>query len=150
MLQITPHMKILVAVEPADFRRGIDGLVRLCRESLQQDPFSGAVFVFRNRRGTALKVLVYDGQGFWLCHKKQPADCTHFRHGTKVGQSSSGRFLRLIASGGLDGSPFECRFRRRLMSGQLTTTAPPRAELQRKICRIRCGRLWQTSNVRRF
>lgn len=70
MLQITPHMKILVAVEPADFRKGIDGLVRQCRESLQQDPFSGAVFVFRNRRGTALKVLVYDGQGFWLCHKR--------------------------------------------------------------------------------
>lgn len=70
MLQITPHMKILVAVAPADFRRGIDGLARLCRESLQHDPFSGVVFVFRNRRGTALKVLVYDGQGFWLCHKR--------------------------------------------------------------------------------
>jgi transposase len=70
MLQITPHMKILVAVKPADFRCGIDGLVRLCRDSLQQDPFSGAIFVFRNRRGTALKVLVYDGQGFWLCHKR--------------------------------------------------------------------------------
>lgn len=70
MLQITPQMKILVAVEPADFRKGIDGLVRLCKESLQQDPFAGAVFVFRNRRGTAIKVLVYDGQGFWLCHKR--------------------------------------------------------------------------------
>jgi transposase len=70
MLQITPQMKILVAVEPADFRSGIDGLVRLCRETLQQDPFAGAVFVFRNRRSTALKVLVYDGQGFWLCHKR--------------------------------------------------------------------------------
>jgi len=70
MLQITPQMKILVAVEPADFRRGIDGLARLCREALQQDPFTGAVFVFRNRRGTALKVLMYDGQGFWLCHKR--------------------------------------------------------------------------------
>jgi len=63
MLQITPHMRILVAVEPADFRRGIDSLARLCRESLGQDPFGGAVFVFRNRRATALKVLVYDGQG---------------------------------------------------------------------------------------
>ena len=70
MLQITPQMRILVAVEPADFRRGIDGLVRLCKDSLGQDPFAGAVFVFRNRRSTAIKVLVYDGQGFWLCHKR--------------------------------------------------------------------------------
>ena len=57
MLQITPQRKILVAVEPADFRRGIDGLARLCREKLTPEPFSGAVFVFRNRRSTALKVL---------------------------------------------------------------------------------------------
>jgi transposase len=70
MLQITPQMKILVAVEPADFRRGIDGLARLCQETLQHDPFAGAVFVFCNRKRTALKVLMYDGQGFWLCHKR--------------------------------------------------------------------------------
>ena len=70
MLQITPQMKILVAVEPADFRRGIDGLARLCQEALQQDPFVGTVFVFRNRKATALKILMYDGQGFWLCHKR--------------------------------------------------------------------------------
>ena len=70
MLQITPQMKILVAVAPADFRRGIDGLARLCQESLQHDPFAGAVFVFCNRKRTALKLLMYDGQGFWLCHKR--------------------------------------------------------------------------------
>lgn len=70
MIQITPQMRILVAVEPADFRCGIDGLARLCRASLASDPFSGTMFVFRNRRQTALKVLVYDGQGFWLCHKR--------------------------------------------------------------------------------
>jgi transposase len=70
MLQITPQMKILVALEPADFRCGIDGLARLCREKLQHDPFAGAVFVFRNRSRTALKALMYDGQGFWLCHKR--------------------------------------------------------------------------------
>jgi hypothetical protein len=70
MLQITPQMKILVAIEPADFRCGIDGLAQLCREKLGHDPFAGVVFVFRNRKGTALKVLTYDGQGFWLCHKR--------------------------------------------------------------------------------
>jgi transposase len=70
MLQITPQMKILVALAPVDFRNGIDGLVQLCKARLQQDPLAGTVFAFRNRRASALKVLVYDGQGFWLCHKR--------------------------------------------------------------------------------
>ena len=70
MLQITPQMRILVAVAPVDFRKGIDGLAALCKETLKQDPFKGTVFVFRNRRATAIKVLVYDGQGFWLCQKR--------------------------------------------------------------------------------
>ena len=42
MIQLTPQMRILVAVEPADFRRGIDGLAQLCREKLRHDPFTGA------------------------------------------------------------------------------------------------------------
>ena len=63
-------MRVLVGVEPTDFRAGIDGLAERCRKVLAADPFSGAVFVFRNRRKTAIKVLVYDGQGFWLCHKR--------------------------------------------------------------------------------
>jgi len=70
VIQVTPQMRILVAVEAADFRRGIDGLAQLCRAWLQEDPFTGTVFVFRNRRGKAIKLLVYDGQGFWLCHKR--------------------------------------------------------------------------------
>ena len=70
MIQITPQMRILVATEPADFRRGIDGLSRVCREALASDPFSGTVYVFRNRRSTAIKLLIYDSQGFWLCHKR--------------------------------------------------------------------------------
>ena len=70
MIQVAPHMRILVAVEPTDFRRGIDGLARVCREQLQTDPFSGCLVVFRNRRATAIKILVYDSQGFWLCQKR--------------------------------------------------------------------------------
>ena len=52
MLQLTPQSRVFLACEPADFRRGI------------------AIFVFRNRRGTSLKLLCYDGQGFWLCQKR--------------------------------------------------------------------------------
>lgn len=70
MIQITPQMRILVAVEAVDFRKGIDGLVGVCRGRLRKDPFSGYVFVFRNRRGTSIKVLMYDGQGYWLCQKR--------------------------------------------------------------------------------
>ena len=70
MIQITPHMRILIAVAPADFRKGIDGLASLCRSQMKADPMSGAMFVFRNRRKTAIRVLVYDGQGYWLCYKR--------------------------------------------------------------------------------
>lgn len=67
MIQTSSTMRILVAIEPVDFRKGIDGLAGWCRQKLQQDPLSGCAFVFRNRKGPAVKVLVYDGQGFWLC-----------------------------------------------------------------------------------
>ena len=70
MIQVTSQMEIWMAVEAVDFRRGIDGLARLCREVLKADPFSGYLFVFRNKRGTSIKVICYDGQGFWLCQKR--------------------------------------------------------------------------------
>jgi transposase len=70
MLRITPHVRILVAIEPVDLRKGIDGLAQLCREKLQEDPFSGCLFVFRGRRARAVKVLQYDGQGFVLAQKR--------------------------------------------------------------------------------
>jgi len=70
MISVTPQMRVFVAIEPADFRKGIDGLARLCRQQLKISPFSGAVFVSRNRRRTALKILCYDSQGFWLCYKR--------------------------------------------------------------------------------
>jgi transposase len=70
MLQLTPQSRIFVAVEPVDFRQGIDGLGGLCRRVLAHNPLDGAIYVFRNRAGTGLKILCYDGQGFWLCTKR--------------------------------------------------------------------------------
>ena len=59
MLQLTPQSRVFLAREAADFRRGIDGLAALCRQRLSEDPMGGAIFVFRNRRGTSLKLLCY-------------------------------------------------------------------------------------------
>lgn len=86
-------MKILIAVEPADFRKGIDGLAQLCRAELDSDPFSGAVFVFRNRRATSVKLIIYDGQGFWLCLKRLSTGKFRFWPTTRDGAAAK----RLLA-----------------------------------------------------
>jgi transposase len=70
MMALSAQHRVFLAREPVDFRRAIDGLAALCRQQLSQNPMNGAVYVFRNRRATALKLLVYDGQGFWLCTKR--------------------------------------------------------------------------------
>ena len=77
MIQITPQMRVLVAIEPVDGRKGIDSLAQLCREKLVEEPFSGCVFVFRSRSGTAIRLLTYDGQGYWLLQK--PLSKNRFR-----------------------------------------------------------------------
>ena len=70
MIQISAQMRVLVAIEPVDGRKGIDSLARLCQDKLAEDPFSGCVFVFRSRSGTAIRLLTYDGQGYWLAQKR--------------------------------------------------------------------------------
>jgi transposase len=70
VIQVAPQMRILVAIEAVDLRKGIDGLAQLCREKLGADPFSGCLFIFRGRRATAIKVLAFDGQGFWMAQKR--------------------------------------------------------------------------------
>ena len=96
MLQITPQMKVLVAVQPVDFRKGIDGLAAVCKTSLQQDPFTGTMFVFRNKRATAIKVLIYDGQGFWLCQKRLSEG--RFRWWPTPTDSSAGQSTEALAA----------------------------------------------------
>ena len=79
MIQITPQMRIWLAVEPVDFRKGIDGLAQVCRQHLKVDPMAGALVIFSSRRRKALKCLVFDGQGFWLCQKGSRSE--NFRGG---------------------------------------------------------------------
>lgn len=70
MIPITASTPVLVAIEPVDFRRQMDGLIAHCRQSLLVDPMSGGLFVFINRSRTMVRVLIYDGNGFWLMTKR--------------------------------------------------------------------------------
>ena len=69
MLIPTPR-RILVAREPVDFRKQIDGLAAVCEVHLGEEPLDGTLFVFRNRKGSALKMLVWTHGGFLLMYKK--------------------------------------------------------------------------------
>ena len=100
MIQLVPQMRILVAVEPADFRKGIDGLARLAREELNRNPFSGCIFVFRNRKATAVKILVYDGQGFWLCYKRLSKGRFRFWPGGKAARALEAHELQVLLCAG--------------------------------------------------
>jgi transposase len=70
MISISPQSRILVQVAPLDFRKGLDGVIGLCSEIHNQDPFSGTYFLFRNRKRTCIRIMYFDGQGTWLCHKR--------------------------------------------------------------------------------
>src|SRR6202048_4533807 len=91
MIQITPQMRVLVAIEPVDFRRGIDGLGQVCRAVLLEDPMDGTMFVFRSRAAKAIKLLVYDGQGFWLAQKRLSAG--RFRYWPTSGDTAASALL---------------------------------------------------------
>ncbi len=103
MIQLTAQMRILVAVEAVDFRKRIDGLVAVCRAVLAADAFSGAVFVFRSRSAKAIRVLSYDGQGFWLSEKRLSAGRFRYWPLGKDGEASSAlaaHQLHVLLSGG--------------------------------------------------
>lgn len=107
MISITPQMKVRLFSASIDFRNGIDGLAALCRRHFEDDPFSGTVFLFRNRKSTSVKILVYDGQGFWLCQKRLSEG--RFRHWPS-NQESAGRLTAQEISVLLfNGDPFTSR-----------------------------------------
>ena len=61
---------IWMAPEPADMRKGIDGLSLQVRSSLGHNPCAGDAFLFRNRAGNRIKILLWDGTGVWLCQRR--------------------------------------------------------------------------------
>ena len=97
MLQLTPQSRIFLAMQPVDFRKGIDGLAAVCRQVLGENPLEGAIYVFRNRAGTALKLLLYDGQGYWLLMKRlSQGRFTWWPQGTDASTQLAARELLIL------------------------------------------------------
>lgn len=95
MLYLTAETSILVAVEPVDFRKQIDGLIAVCEHHLEADPRSGTLFAFINRARSMIRVLCYDGTGYWLATKR-------LSRGRYVGWPNSSGFLCKMASSELN------------------------------------------------
>ncbi len=92
MIALTPQLRVLVANVLAAFRCRTDGRMR---QVLTDDPMNGVLFILRSRRGTAVKVLFYDGQDLWLCQKRwSQGRFQHWRSGP------SGQRLRVLLAGG--------------------------------------------------
>ena len=70
MLSFTGSLKVFVALEPCDMRKGFNGLYAAVSEQLGEDPRQGALFVFTNRQRTRLKILYWDGSGLWVLTKR--------------------------------------------------------------------------------
>jgi transposase len=75
VISVPPGVRVLLAARPVDFRKGSHGLAALAAEALGEDPFSGAVMVFRAKRADRIKILVWDGSGLVLV-------CKHLSQGT--------------------------------------------------------------------
>ena len=73
---IPATVRIFVYTEPVDMRRGFDGLALIARDALSQDPRSGAVFIFANRRTDRLKAVWWDRNGYCLLYKRAHARCS--------------------------------------------------------------------------
>lgn len=70
MLAVSQQVKIFVALQPTDMRRGFPGLSGEVQSTLQQDPLSGHLFLFRNRRRDRIKILFWDGDGYAIYYKQ--------------------------------------------------------------------------------
>jgi transposase len=66
----TGAVRVMMATRPVDFRKGVDGLAALVRETMGADPFSGAIYVFRAKRADRVKLVFWDGTGVVLVAKR--------------------------------------------------------------------------------
>jgi transposase len=110
MIQAPANATVVVMHEPISFRNGIDGTAAVARVVLKREPMDGALFVFRNKSGRMLRILYYDGGGFWLCTKRLSKGCFSAwpaGDGTSACSPLLARELQVLIWGG---DPSSCAF----------------------------------------
>lgn len=99
MLSLPASVRIFVCLQPADMRRSFDGLAAMAATLLRQDPLSGHLFVFRNRRGDRMKILYWDRDGMALWYKRLEAGVFRFPQHAADGVEISPADLALVLEG---------------------------------------------------
>ena len=98
MLSVLGHLQIFLARDPVDMRKSFDGLVALVQNVLLEDPLSGCLFVFFNRRGNYMKLVTWDRTGYCLFAKRLERGRFRLPSGETT-QELSEEALRLILDG---------------------------------------------------
>ena len=108
MIQLPANADVVVMHESISFRSGIDGTAAVARLVLEREPMDGAFFVFRNKQRHMLRILYYDGSGYWLCTKRLSTGCfSSWPKGDDVFSPLLVRELQVLIWGG---DPKSCRF----------------------------------------
>ena len=113
MLNFPPSVRIFLCLVPMDMRRSFDGLASYVEQAIEENPFSGHLFVFRNRRGDRLKILYWDHDGYAIWYKRLEQGV--FRFPTKSGnahQVSSSDLALMLEGIDLSGVKRRKRYRR--------------------------------------
>ena len=101
MLSLPPSVRLFACTQPTDMRRSFDGLARMVSEQIEQDPLSGHLFLFCNRRGDRLKILYWDRDGYCLWYKRLESGTFRFPESNQTSIEITAEQLSLIL-GGID------------------------------------------------
>ena len=99
MLSFPPAVRIWLATNPADLRKSFDGLAELVRQHLANDPLSGHVFVFHNKRSDRVKLLYWDEDGFVIVYKRLEVGTFRFPHAEGAGVEIRAADLQMLLDG---------------------------------------------------
>ena len=129
MIAPSLHTKVYLARDATDMRKSFPGLITLTEAVLRQEPTSGHLFMFLNRRGDMMKILYWDGTGFCIWAKEFESHYPHFLLFTEIGRCGDNLAHWPATAVGMDSGPPRIGPRRRPMPGEIAVTVPPRAEV---------------------